>query len=108
MNDRAERYQTESHTQTPGQRAAISKAVASTYQADRLPTVIAERHVPIWLIEDLLLDDTLDVIVGAEGTGKSFLAIDMAMCVSHGLRYHGKRTEQRPVLYIAGEGRAGV
>src|SRR5207249_1815364 len=41
-------------------------------------------------------------------SGKSFIAIDMAMCIAHELRYHGKRTVSRPVLYIAGEGRSGV
>ena len=82
---------------------------AKVYTADPLSKLMSEETpMPTWLVEDYLEDDTLGVIVGPEGSFKSFIAIDLAMCISHGGSYHRHRTVLRPVLYIAGEGRAGV
>ncbi len=60
-----------------------------------------------FLVGDLIPERSFAMIYGAPGSGKSFLAIDMALSVAHGVDWHGKAVKQGPVLYIAGEGMGG-
>jgi hypothetical protein len=50
----------------------------------------------------------LSVMYGAPGAGKSFIALDMALCIAEGLPWQGIPTRQGKVLYIAGEGVGGL
>lgn len=50
----------------------------------------------------------LIVIYGPPGSCKSFVALDMALCISSALPFHGRETKQGKVLYIAGEGQDGI
>jgi len=56
------------------------------------------------LIEDLLDQSSFSVIYGESNVGKTFLTIDMALHVSMGKDWMGKRVEQGGVLYVAAEG----
>jgi len=60
-----------------------------------------------FLIDDLIPERSFAMIYGAPGSGKSFMAIDMALSVAHGVDWQGKKVKQGPVLYIAGEGMGG-
>lgn len=59
------------------------------------------------LIKGWLYQDTTARIVGQPGAYKSFVALDMAMCVALGRPWHGRPVRQTPVLYVVGEGLAG-
>jgi hypothetical protein len=61
-----------------------------------------------WLVKGLVPEDSMGMIFGASGTYKSFIAIDMAMHVAHGMDWAGHRTKQGTVAYIAAEGGAGI
>ena len=61
-----------------------------------------------WMIDGVLTKHGFSVMYGAPGAGKSFIAIDMALCMAHGLPWHGRETNAGAVLYIAGEGVAGL
>ena len=61
-----------------------------------------------WLIQDYLEADTLSLVFGDPGCGKSFLAIDAACCVAADLAFHDKTVRHAPVVYIAGEGQNGL
>ena len=61
-----------------------------------------------WMIDGVLTKHGFSVMYGAPGTGKSFIAIDMALCMAHGLAWHGRQTRRGVVLYIAGEGVGGL
>lgn len=64
---------------------------------------------PKWLIKGILEDNSLGVIFGASGHGKSYLVLDMAACIASGRDFHGRKTKQTgAVIYIAGEGHAGL
>lgn len=63
---------------------------------------------PTWLIEEMITDHGLSIIYGDPGTGKSFIALDMALRIAFGMDWHGVDTEQTGVLYIAGEGARGL
>jgi hypothetical protein len=77
--------------------------------------------------DDIAVDDELDDVVPAEplvtglidrgkfamlygpgGSGKSFVALDMALCVATGLPWHGRDTSAGKVLFVAAEGVSGL
>lgn len=61
-----------------------------------------------WLVKHVVPSDSIGMMYGGSGTFKSFIALDMALHVAHGLPWMGRRTEQGAVLYIAAEGGAGL
>lgn len=63
---------------------------------------------PTWLIHELIADHGLSIIYGAPGGGKTFVALDMALRIAHGMDWHGKATIAAGVIYIAGEGARGI
>lgn len=48
------------------------------------------------------------LIYGPKGSAKSFVAVDMLASVATGHRWHGRLTEQFPVIYVVGEGASGL
>ena len=60
-----------------------------------------------FLVDGLITDTGFTMMYGAPGTGKSFIAIDIALSVAHGQAWQGQSVKQGPVLYIAGEGIGG-
>lgn len=61
-----------------------------------------------WTIKHVLPADSIGVMFGAPGTFKSFIALDMALHIAHGMPWLGKRTKQGPVIYLAAEGGTGL
>lgn len=61
-----------------------------------------------WLVKGVVPADSIGVVFGGSGTFKSFIALDLALHVAHGLPWLGRRTTEGPVLYIAAEGGRGV
>lgn len=61
-----------------------------------------------WLIQQYIEANTLGIMFGEPGVGKSFIALDMACCIATGEAWQGLPVKQGPVFYIAGEGHAGI
>jgi hypothetical protein len=53
-----------------------------------------------FVIPDMVADDGLSILFGAGSAGKTFLLMEMALCVSRGLDFLGRQTQQRNTLYI--------
>ncbi len=100
---------------------------ADRYGATRLPLAVVQKPIPVpsrykligtdaiaqsrpiaWRIKGVLPDTGLAALYGPSGSGKSFLAIDLAMRVSVGLDWFGRKTKGCPVVYVALEGEAGL
>lgn len=60
-----------------------------------------------WWIKDVIPKADLFMIYGASGSGKSFVAIDMAVHVALGLPWRGLRVSKGKVVIIAAEGAGG-
>jgi hypothetical protein len=60
-----------------------------------------------WLVEGLFPPEGLAVIYGQQKNYKSFVASDVALAISSGGVWAGKKVLQGPVVYIAGEGASG-
>lgn len=86
---------------------------------DIAPTPDAVRFMPIpahdfsqgtppsWIIKGVLPQAELVVLFGESGSGKSFLALDMAGAITRGEPWRNLRTRQGRVVYIAAEGGGG-
>lgn len=61
-----------------------------------------------WLVERYIEANSMAVMFGEPGVGKSFIALDMACCIATGEAWQGFPVKQGPVFYIAGEGHAGI
>ena len=63
---------------------------------------------PSWRVEGYLPQRGFGILFGPSGTFKSFIALDMALSVAHGIPWRGRNVTQGPVLYIAAEGTYGI
>jgi hypothetical protein len=61
-----------------------------------------------WLVKGIIARGELAMMAGPSQSGKSFLAIDLAMAVARGVAWRGNKTHQGGVLYCAGESAYGV
>ena len=67
-----------------------------------------EYREPEFIIKGLIETESLAQIFGDSGGGKSFIALDIAACISSGTPFHGHEVKQGAVIYIAGEGHNGL
>jgi hypothetical protein len=61
-----------------------------------------------WLIKGVMEAETLGLLFGESGSGKSFVAISQSCCIATGTPWFGRRVTQGPVVYVCGEGYGGV
>lgn len=63
---------------------------------------------PSFLVQDVLTESGLSMLWGRSGAMKSFVALDIGMCVATGLPWHGKPVKHGLVVYVAAEGSHGL
>lgn len=63
---------------------------------------------PEWLIKKTIESSEVAMIYGAPGSGKTFVALDMCLCIATGRPWMGNETQKRNVLYAFGEGAPGI
>lgn len=61
-----------------------------------------------YIVKDLLDAASFAVLFGESGTGKSNIAVSMAVAVASGMPFFGHSTTRSAVLYLAGEGASGL
>lgn len=73
-------------------------------------TLDAYRDLPPteYVVDGLIEHRGMSSVIGDSGVGKSAVVLDMAACIAAGRPWHGRRTIQCPVAYIAGEGYRGA
>lgn len=72
--------------------------------AVNLPEILkAEPQPPEWIVDRFIPRDTITVLVGLEGIGKSSLSYALALAVSAGQPFLGRVTTQAKVLYFDNE-----
>lgn len=67
----------------------------------------ASRSAPQWIVKGVLPRAELCVLFGESGSGKSFLALDLAGAIARGIPWRGRRVRQGRVVYLAAEGAGG-
>lgn len=65
---------------------------------------------PVWLIDDMIIEKSFGFIYGRPGSGKSFLALSIALAISTGLKeWFGRKIHRNgPVIYISSEGTGDI
>ena len=88
---------------------AVKKGLESAKQKKALfvPIGDLEFSKPKWIIQGWLEQETFAVAFGKPAAGKTFVVLDMALCVAAGKDFHSRPVKQGPVFYIAGEGHNG-
>jgi len=61
-----------------------------------------------WTVYGLLPPDAIIFVNGPPASGKSLTVLDISCSIATGKRWHGRAVQQGPVIYIAGEGHAGI
>jgi KaiC/GvpD/RAD55 family RecA-like ATPase len=56
-----------------------------------------------YLIKGLLASTAMAVLYGESGTGKTFLALHLALCVAAGAEFFGHRVRRAGIVYVAAE-----
>jgi len=61
-----------------------------------------------WIVKHAIPTESLGVMFGGSGTFKSFIALDLALHVAHGMPWLGRKTRRGSVIYVAAEGGSGL
>lgn len=61
-----------------------------------------------WLVKGVLPASGIAGVYGPSGSGKSFLCLDLAIAISLGTSWFGRRVKAAPVVYAALEAEAGL
>lgn len=101
--------------------AHIDAEIASAAEFDAIPEAPAApgrfqvipahefmmRPPPAWIVKGVIPQAELVVLFGESGSGKSFVALDIAAAIARGRDWRGHRTKPGRVVYIAAEGAGG-
>ena len=60
------------------------------------------------LIAEVLEAGSVSMLYGVSGTGKTFIGLDIALSISHGIPWQGRKVQQGIVWYINTEGKRGL
>lgn len=88
-------------------RLSTTPANAMRFQPVGEDEFIATFKPLTWIIRRVLPQAGVGVIYGPPGAGKSFMAVDMAQAVAHGVDWAGNRVTGGAVAYVVAEGRQG-
>lgn len=94
----AEDFEEEAATTSPAKVPRFVPVPASEFAVGQPPS---------WLIKGFLPQAELCVLFGESGSGKSFVALDIAMHIARGEPWRERRTKPGRVVYIAAEGGGG-
>lgn len=61
-----------------------------------------------WLVKGLIESDSIGQLFGPSGGGKSFVALDLSLCIASGQNWNDRPVKRGVVLYLSGEGRTGM
>lgn len=67
---------------------------------------IEKRPQPAYWVEHLIPKNTVGVLAGTGGIGKTFLTLHLTRCMTTATPFFGNNVEQGTVLYVAAEGAA--
>lgn len=90
--------------------AALSEPTTPTEKTYSLLTFDDLAALPPmkWRVKGVLPESGVTAIYGPSGSGKSFLALDLAGAIGAGREWFGHRVNMAPVVYVCLEGQSGL
>jgi hypothetical protein len=90
--------------------AADALAPDTPERTSRLLTVeeLEQLPAPRWLVHNHLVAESISVLFGPSGGGKTFVALDLALAIATGQPWLGETVEGGYVVYATGEGLSGL
>ncbi len=70
--------------------------------------IVRAFRTPAALVYGVLYENSAAQLAGAAASFKSGIALGMAEAIAGGHKWQGRETKQVPVLYVSGEGKAGL
>jgi hypothetical protein len=61
-----------------------------------------------WQVPGIYQKVSVSMTYGDANTGKTFVDLDIALCIAYGMEWQGRKLKQGRVLYIYGEGNEGL
>jgi len=99
----------QSEEQTQNNEPSIAQVSPRGFQFRSAHALTQEPPKANWLIKSYIDASSLIQLFGEPGSMKSFLAIDMGLCVASGHNWHASPIRKKGlVFYIAGEGFSGL
>lgn len=86
----------------------VCNDISKGFQFFDVSTLISDIKPIDWVIKRFFETDSLGLIFGAPGGGKSFFAVDIACSIATGTPWMSNDVKQGQVFYIAGEGHNGL
>lgn len=93
------------HTPLEGEPATATKS--HPYKLVKAGEFLREPKPINWLVRDYMEADSMGLIYGASGAGKSLFVASLATAVALGKEWNGKATKQGSVAILMGEGFSG-
>ncbi len=112
----------EEHAETEDGFDELAKSVTASWQKEKAARIVRQmfqpheplvlsteadilnRPSPDWLIHGLIQENTIALLAGPGGLGKSFLALGMARSLAAGRMFFNRSVKKGRVLYVAAEG----
>jgi len=94
-------------TVAPGSACATGDGFEGKFPVLRAASATRQQGTE-WLIKGVLPQADFVVLYGASGSGKTFVALDMAAAIARGEPWRERRAQKGSVLLIAAEGTGGV
>ena len=97
----------------PNERPDEAHETKPTYKSDELFPVLSEEELidlpqATYILDKVLAENSVALMYGMSQALKTFLLLDMSLCISHGVRFHGREVKQCAVAYIVAEGEGGI
>lgn len=69
---------------------------------------LADLPPPSWLVDGVLVENSLCLFWAGSDSYKTFVAIDISFCIATGYAWHDRKVVSGPVVYVAAEDITGV
>ncbi len=93
-----------------GAKSYLGPSTAPTGDIFKLYTLdeLADLPPPSWLVDGVLVENSLCLFWAGSDSYKTFVAIDISFCIATGHAWHDRKVVTGPVVYVAAEDITGV
>ena len=80
--------------------ADAERPLSTRFKVQTTKDALAPREPRKWIVEQLFHAGSVNVAYGKSGHKKSVALVDLAVCITQGKEWLGRKTERKPVIWI--------